>query len=191
MGALPQRSGASLPGNPALTVSGANEETSHTMLPAAKWGAIVGVVIYLVSQGITVVNRIALGGAPADPNHPATITLGCLNLLLIAFSFSASGFYTGRETRQAGLGAIAGMITFVVYGALGSVYSVSGRAQLGFGGATLGEQVIIALVIIVVYLCISALIGWLGGRPGAARAKRTSAAPQPSTREPAQESPRN
>ncbi len=139
------------------------------MLSAAKWGAIVGVAIYVISQVITIVSQIALGVGPADPNHPGRIALGCFDLLLIVFAFSASGFYTGRETRKAGLGAIAGMVTFVVYGALLAVYSVSGRAELGAGGATLGEKVLIGLVTVLFYLCIAALIGWLGGRPGATR----------------------
>ncbi|HEU5345907.1 MAG TPA: hypothetical protein VFX31_06935 [Ktedonobacterales bacterium] len=150
------------------------------MLSAAKWGALVGVAIYLVSQVITFVDQVALGAGPADLNHPGKITLGCLELLLIAFAFSASGFYTGRETRVAGYGAIAGMVTFVVYGALISIYSFGGRIHLGADGATLGEQIVIELIVVILYLIISALIGWLGGRPGAAqgraRANRLAAA---------------
>lgn len=149
------------------------------MLSAAKWGALVGVAIYVVSQVITIVNQVALGNPPVDPNHPGAIALGCLNLLLIVFAFSASGFYAARETLQAGIGAIAGMVTFVVYGALLAVYSVGGRQPLGSGGATLGEQIVIALISVVLYLIIAALIGWLGGRPGAAqgraRARRAQA----------------
>lgn len=150
------------------------------MLSAAKWGALVGVAIYLVSQVITIVDQVALGTGPVDLNHPGKITLGCLELLLIVFAFSASGFYTGRETRMAGYGAIAGMVTFVVYGGLISIYSFGGRAPLGAGGATVGEQIVVGLIAIILYLIIAALIGWLGGRPGAAqgraRANRLAAA---------------
>lgn len=150
------------------------------MLSAAKWGALVGVAIYLVSQVITIVDQVALGAGPVDLNHPGKITLGCLELLLIVFAFSASGFYTGRETRMAGYGAIAGMVTFVVYGGLISIYSFGGRAPLGAGGATVGEQIVVGLIAIILYLIIAALIGWLGGRPGAAqgraRANRLAAA---------------
>jgi hypothetical protein len=152
------------------------------MLSAAKWGALVGVAIYFVSQGITLINKVALGSGPVDPNHPTAIALGCLNLLLIVFAFSTSGFYAGRETREAGYGAIAGMVTFIVYGALLSIYSVGGRVALGSGGATLGQQVVIGIITIVLYLLISALIGWLGGRPGSAqgraRASRAAAREQ-------------
>lgn len=150
------------------------------MLSAAKWGALVGVAIYLVAQLITIVSQVAFGPGQIDLNHPGQITLGCLELLLIVFAFSASGFYAGRETRQAGYGAVAGMVTFVVYGALISIYSYGGRVQPGAGGATLGQQIVIGLISIVLYLIISALIGWLGGRPGAAqgraRANRLAAA---------------
>jgi hypothetical protein len=152
------------------------------MLSAVKWGALVGVAIYLVSQLITIVNQVALGGGPVDPNHPAAIALGCLTLLLLIFAFSAAGFYTGRATRQAGYGAIAGMVTFAIYGALNSIYSVSGRPGAGSDGATLGQQIVIDLLSIILYLLIAALVGWLGGRPGAARgraqASRSDAKPE-------------
>ncbi len=162
------------------------------MLSAAKWGALVGVAIYVVSQVITIINQVALGGGPVDPNHPAVIALGCVNLLLIVFAFSASGFYAGRETREAGFGAIAGMVTFIVYGALLSIYTFGGRVALGAGGATLGQQIVIGVITIILYLVISALIGWLGGRPGAAqgraRANRLAAAQQ-EPREPQEQPP--
>ncbi len=139
------------------------------MVSAAKWGAVVGVAIYLISQAITLLGQAALGPAPADPAHPGKIALGCIDLLLIAFAFSAAGFYTGRETRVAGYGAIAGMVTFAVYGLLLGLIPIGARATLGQGGATLGQDVLIGIITIAIYLGIAALIGWLGGRPGAAR----------------------
>ena len=145
------------------------------MLSAAKWGALVGVAIYLVSQVFAIVSQLALGPGAADPSHPGKLALGCLNLLLIIFAFSTSGFYAGRETRQAGYGAIAGMVTFVVYGALLAIYSYGGRAGSAVSGATLGQQIVIELISVVLYLCISALIGWLGGRPGAMRGRARAA----------------
>jgi hypothetical protein len=173
---------------PVLTMSGGIEEKYGYMLSAAKWGALVGVAIYLVSQVITLVNQVALGGGPVDPNHPGAIALGCLNLLLIIFAFSASGFYAGRETREAGYGAIAGMVTFVIYAALLEVYSVGGRAGLAAGGATLGQQIVIGIISVIIYLFISALIGWLGGRPGAAqglaRARQLGATQEPTGQAP-------
>ncbi len=139
------------------------------MLSAAKWGAIVGVAIYIVSQAITLIGQAALGPAPADPSHPGKIALGCVDLLLIAFAFSTSGFFAGRETRVAGYGAIAGMVTFAVYGLMLGLIPLGSRVMLAQGGATLGQDVLIGIITIVIYLCIAALIGWLGGRPGAAR----------------------
>ncbi len=141
------------------------------MLSATKWGALVGVAIYLVSQLITVVGQLTLGAAPADPSHPGKIALGCLELLLIIFAFSTSGFYAGRETRRAGYGAIAGMVTFVVYGALLALYSYGGRLSLGAGAGSLGQQIVIGLIVVILYLGIAALIGWLGGRPGSSQAR--------------------
>ena len=152
------------------------------MLSAAKWGAAVGVAVYIISQALYFIGLGTLGPAPADPSHPAKYALGCLDLLIIAFAFSTSGFYTGRETRVAGYGAIAGMVTFAVYGLLLGLIPLGARVTPGAGGATLGQDVVIGLITIVIYLGIAALIGWLGGRPGATRgkadAKRTAAAGQ-------------
>ncbi len=140
------------------------------MVSAAKWGAIVGVAIYFVSQAITLIGQIAFGPTtPADPSHPGKIALGCIDLLLIAFAFSTSGFYTGRETRIAGLGAIAGMITFAVYGLLLGLLPFGSHVTPGAGGATAGQDIVLGIITIVIFLSIAALIGWLGGRPGAAR----------------------
>lgn len=140
------------------------------MVSAAKWGAIVGVAIYIVSQAITLIGQIAFGFAtPADPSHPGKIALGCVDLLLIAFAFSTSGFYAGRETRVAGFGAIAGMITFAVYGLLLGLLPFGSHVTPGVGGATAGQDVVLGIITIVIFLSIAALIGWLGGRPGAAR----------------------
>ena len=141
------------------------------MLSATKWGALVGVAVYLVSQALYFAGEAAFGPSPADPTHPAKYALGCVNLLIIAFAFSTSGFYAGRETRLAGMGAIAGMVTFAVYGALLAVVPVGARVSPGQGGATLGQDIAIGLVTVLVYLGIAALIGWLGGRPGATRGK--------------------
>ena len=157
-------------------------EYLHVMLSAAKWGALIGVAIYLVSQFITFISLTALGPGPVDPAHPARVTLGCVGLLLIIFAFSASGYYAGRETRQAGYGAIAGMVTFAVYGALISLYTYGGRASQA-SGATLGQQIVIELISVTLYLIVAALIGWLGGRPGSsqARARDARLAQQPTT----------
>ena len=74
-----------------------------------------------------------------------------------------------------GYGALAGMVTFAVYGALLTIYSYGGRAGATVSGATLGQQIVIELISIVLYLCISALIGWLGGRPGSSQGRARAA----------------
>lgn len=138
------------------------------MLSAVKWGALVGVAIYIVSQALVLVDNAAFPGAPSV-NNPGAVSLGCLSLMLIIFAFSASGFYTGRETGRAGLGAVAGMITFVVYAALLAVYSVGGRIIQSDGKGGIAGTLAATVVPVVLYLGLAALIGWLGGRPGASR----------------------
>ncbi|MEO7002466.1 MAG: hypothetical protein ABI068_11620 [Ktedonobacterales bacterium] len=139
------------------------------MLAAAKWGAIVGLATYAVIQLLTLISNDAFPGA-VGPNNPGAVTLGCLSLLIFIFAFSASGFYTGRETRIAGLGAIAGMVTFAIYAALSAIYSVNGRLEINTnvpGG--LGAAILVAGLAFLLFLTIAALIGWLGGRPGAGK----------------------
>ncbi len=104
------------------------------MLSAAKWGALVGVAMYIILQLDLDYLAVHAGAGSIDPNHPGQITLGCLELLLILFAFSTSGFYAGRETRQAGYGAIAGMVTFAVYGVLLSIYSYGRTSSSGRQG---------------------------------------------------------
>lgn len=145
------------------------------MLSAAKWGALVGVAMYIILQLISIISLSTLGPGSIDPNHPGQITLGCLELLLILFAFSTSGFYAGRETRQAGYGAIAGMVTFAVYGVLLSIYSYGRTATSGVSGGALGQQVVIELISVTLFLVIAALIGWLGGRPGATQGRARAA----------------
>ena len=145
------------------------------MLAAAKWGAIVGLATYVVNQLLTLIANAAFPGA-VGPNNPGAVTLGCLSLLIFIFAFSAAGFYTGRETRIAGLGAIAGMVSFAIYAALSAIYSVNGRLGVNTnvpGG--LGAAILTAGVAFLLLLGIAALIGWLGGRPGAGKFGRARA----------------
>lgn len=141
------------------------------MRSVAKWGVIVGVAIYIASQVIYLIGQLALGATPVDPSHPGAYALRCLELLLIAFAFSASGFYTGRDTRIAGYGALAGMVTFAVYGLLLGVIPFGARVTPTQTGETLGQAIAVEIVTIGLFLSIAAFIGWLGGRPGATRGK--------------------
>jgi len=141
------------------------------MLSAAKWGALVGVATYIVAQILLVIADAAFPGGP-NVNNPGAVSLGCLSLLALLFAFSTSGFYTGRETSVAGLGAIAGMITFVVYDALTAIYSFGRETLFATGNVgTLGAA-LAAVVAFLLYVGLAALIGWLGGRPGASRSAR-------------------
>ncbi|HLY30701.1 MAG TPA: hypothetical protein VKQ36_06710 [Ktedonobacterales bacterium] len=149
------------------------------MLSAAKWGALVGVAIYIVSQILAVISNAAFPGAPTV-NNPGAVSLGCLNLMLILFAFSAAGFYTGRETGRAGLGAIGGMVSFVVYAALLAIYSVGGRIIQSQGEGGFFGALVASVIPVILYLGLAALIGWLGGRPGATRARLRPADTTPS-----------
>lgn len=141
------------------------------MRSVAKWGVIVGVATYAVSQILYVISALALGASPEDPSHPAGYVLQCVELLLIAFAFSAAGFYTGRETRLAGMGALAGMLTFAIYGLLLSVIPLGAHVAPSSNGLPLGQEIVVEIVSVTLILAIAAFIGWLGGRPGATRGK--------------------
>lgn len=147
------------------------------MRTALKWGIVTGVATYvLVGLALTAIGLVAFGNAPADLNaNPGKLTLGCFGIFLLLFAFSAAGYFTGRETGVAGQGALAGAIACALYVALFAVY-VPGSAPFSARGAETGDPAAIAaaIVAVIIYIAAGALMGWLGGRPGAARA-RTSA----------------
>jgi hypothetical protein len=120
--------------------------------------------------------------------HPILLAPTCLSLFLLVFAFSAAGFYTGRETGTAGLGALAGVVTLVVQ----YVLTLVGTALAGVNASATpaaaqqsGNPVAQALASIIagaLVLGLAASIGWLGGRPGAARSARRK--PQAATAAP-------
>ena len=148
------------------------------MRAAIKWGALVGVASYLlVGLGLTVLGLVAFGNVPASLDaSPGKLTLGCASLFLLLFAFSAAGFFTGRETLNAGMGAIAGMVAFAIYGTLITIYAPGGSSNIlaqdtsGPGGFVL--QAMAVIVTVTIPLGVAALMGWLGGRPGAMRARK-------------------
>lgn len=148
------------------------------MRAAIKWGALVGVASYLlVGLGLTVLGVLVFGNGPATlDSSPGKLTLGCGSLFLLLFAFSAAGFFTGRETLNAGMGAVAGMVAFAIYGVLITVYAPGASANVlaedvaAPGG--FGMQAMAIFVTVTIPLGIAALMGWIGGRPGAMRARK-------------------
>jgi len=149
------------------------------MRAAMKWGALIGVASYLLlGIGLTVLGVLAFGTGPASlDSSPGKLTLGCGSLFLLLFAFSAAGYLTGRETLNAGMGALAGMVAFAIYGVLITIYAPGGSANFLTADARVpGGLVLQAMAIFVtvtIPLGIAALMGWLGGRPGATRARKS------------------
>jgi hypothetical protein len=145
------------------------------MQPALKWGALVGTASYLVAALALPLLSAALFGTP-DLANPGVLVLGCLDIFLLLFGFSAAGYFTGRETLKDRLGAVAGMTAFVVYAVLTAVYTPhagGSPASAGTkGSANAVGQAIAAVVADAFVLGLAALMGWLGGRPGAQKARR-------------------
>lgn len=148
------------------------------MRAAIKWGALIGVVSYLlVGLVLTIAGLFAFGNDPASLDaNPGKLTLGCTSLFLLLFAFSAAGFFTGRETLNAGMGALAGMLAFAIYGVLVTVYAPGGSMNVFAQDATAPggwvSQAMAIFVTVTIPLGIAALMGWLGGRPGAMRARK-------------------
>jgi hypothetical protein len=149
------------------------------MRAAIKWGALIGVASYLLlGIGLTLLGMAAFGnGAASLDSSPGKLTLGCGSLFLLLFAFSAAGFFTGRETLNAGMGALAGMVTFAIYGVLITIYAPGGSSNVLTQDANMpggfGMQAMALFVTVTIPLGIAALMGWLGGRPGAMRGRKT------------------
>lgn len=150
------------------------------MRSALQWGGLTGLGAYLVGRIILTYGAMLLfGNGPSDLNHPGILTSACLGIFAILFAFSAAGYFTGRDTRRAGLGAVAGMVAMAVYSVLSVIpLPVPGTAtapatpQPSQPAINPVAQVISFLVATVVVFGIAALMGWLGGRPGAANARK-------------------
>ncbi len=151
-----------------------------------KWGALVGLVTYLVVDlALTAIGLLAFGSGPADLNtDPGKLALGCVSIFLLLFAFSAAGYFAGRETGNAGAGALAGAVAAAVYALLIQLYTPGGggvAASANTGGAS--ESAVATVVVLVItaalFLGVAALMGWLGGRPGAQRSPRRVQRPAP------------
>lgn len=147
------------------------------MIAGLKWGALVGVAVYIVEIVLALFENALSGKAPLDlTTHPIEVIPICLLYFGLLFSFSAAGFYTGRETGRARLGAVAAIVTLVVQYLLGLLYtpaSTSGHTTTTTQPA--GNPIsafLAAIVALLLYIGIAALLGWLGGRPGAQRYAR-------------------
>ncbi|MGZ3662952.1 MAG: hypothetical protein ACXVCO_18355 [Ktedonobacterales bacterium] len=157
------------------------------MLTALKWGGIIGAAAYLLARlGLGLLSSALFGASsPVDLDHPGPFSLACLGIFALLFAFSAAGYFAGRDTLKDGLGAIAGMIAFAVYAALSAMPVRLTSSQVPSTSTTPAApsqnpatQAIVSLVALLFALGIAALMGWLGGRPGAMRARRRSAAQQ-------------
>lgn len=150
------------------------------MRAALKWGALTGVGAYVVAQlALTFGAVLIFGSGPGDPQHPGILLSGCLGIFFILFAFSAAGYFTGRDTLKAGMGALAGMVAFAVYASLSLIYTpVTGSARPspvpkpGSPAVSPAMEVAANITATLIILGIAALMGWLGGRPGAANARR-------------------
>jgi len=154
------------------------------MRAAALWGSVTGLGAYLILRlGLALLTVLLFGSGSADLDHPGIFTSTCLGIFALLFAFSAAGYFAGRDSLRAGMGALAGMISVAVYAALSALYTPQ---TSGAGGAAtpgpsaqalpLAAQAASAIVAAALVFGIAALMGWLGGRPGAQNGRRRLAA---------------
>lgn len=160
------------------------------MLAGLKWGAIVGVAVYIVGVALDFFNNSLVRGAGSIDvtQHPQLLIPTCLIIFALLFACSAAGFYTGRETGVAGLGAVAGIVVLVVQYVLGLIYNPANsgaRATVTTNpGANTAVLVLANLTSLLLVIGIAACMGWLGGRPGARRSPLNAKPPTTTTSDP-------
>jgi hypothetical protein len=150
------------------------------MRAALKWGLLTGAGAYIVAQLVlTLGATLIFGAGPGDPNHPGILLSGCLGIFFVLFAFSAAGYFTGRDTLTAGLGAVSGIVAFAVYAILSRIYTpqtvpVTAGSVPKSAASTINPvaQAGVFLAALLVVVGIAALMGWLGGRPGATNARK-------------------
>lgn len=143
------------------------------MRPIVKWGGVFGVTTYLLA-GLAI-PALSLAFFPhADNSNPGLVTFECAGIFLLLFAFSAAGYFTGRDTLNAGKGALAGMLSLAVYEALFTLYTPQSKGTAAPAGQhpNAAVQVSAFLVSTLLEFGLAALMGWLGGRPGATKARK-------------------
>lgn len=148
------------------------------MRATLKWGALIGAGAYVVAQLALALGAVWIFGAgPGDLHHPGILLSGCLGVFFVLFAFSAAGYFTGRDTLRAEMGAVAGMVAFAVYALLSLIYTpatgpATSTPKSGTPTISPAAAVLAAIISQLIILGIAALMGWLGGRPGAANARK-------------------
>jgi hypothetical protein len=155
------------------------------MRAAAIWGGVTGLGAYLILRlGLALLTVLLFGSGSADLDHPGIFASSCLGIFALLFAFSAAGYFAGRDSLRAGMGALAGVISVAVYAALSALYTpqTSGPAGVaatpapGTQPLPAAAQAASTIVAAALVFGIAALMGWLGGRPGAQNARRQLAA---------------
>src|SRR5690242_2057528 len=156
-------------------------ETYLNMRAAALWGSVTGLGAYLILRlGLAL---LLFGSGSADLDHPGIFASSCLGIFALLFAFSAAGYFAGRDSLRAGMGALAGVISVAVYAALSAIYTPQAGGSGGAASPAPGAQALpaaaqVASTIVAAALVfgVAALMGWLGGRPGAQNGRRRLAA---------------
>jgi hypothetical protein len=147
------------------------------MLAGLKWGAIVGVAVYVVSLALDVLARALTGnGSGALNEHPVLLIPVCGVIFALLFACSAAGFYTTRETGAVGHGVFAGVVVYAVQYVLSKIYTPVAQAAAKPAPVT-GAGIIVAVIAGLLVVSIAACMGWLGARPGAQQYARRHATP--------------
>ena len=152
------------------------------MRAAALWGGVTGLGAYLILRlGLALLTVLLFGSGSADLDHPGIFASSCLGIFALLFTFSAAGYFAGRDSLRAGMGALAGVISVAVYAALSALYTPQAGGSGGAAAPTTqalpaAAQAASALVAAALVFGIAALMGWLGGRPGAQNGRRRLAA---------------
>ncbi len=137
------------------------------MLAGLKWGAMVGVAVYVVSLMFDFLAQALTGnGTSALNEHPVLLIPVCGVIFALLFACSAAGFYATRETGVIWHGIFAAGVTYAMQFALSKVYTPVAQPA-ATPASTTAPNLIATVVAGVLVLGIAASMGWLGARPGA------------------------
>jgi len=160
------------------------------MRAAALWGGVTGLGAYLILRlGLALLTVLLFGSGSPDLDHPGIFTSNCLGIFALLFAFSAAGYFAGRDSLRAEMGALAGVISVAVYAAFSALYTPLASGSAGAAPAPApatqplpaAAQAASTIVAATLVFGIAALMGWLGGRPGARNGRRQLAAAHKAT----------
>jgi cellobiose-specific phosphotransferase system component IIC len=151
---------------------------SSSLVSSVKWGAIVGVVYYLISVLVVYLTNLALQPQSDVSKNPLPLLPLCLGIFSLVFALYVAGYLPAMERNHVAPGLVGAAVMLIVSRLLSQFFDPRVTTGAANNGGSLVVQILSLIITIAIYL----LIGYLGAFYGVKRntnaAKAKDSAPQ-------------